>query len=506
MATISIYAGKINQMPGLVRDTKTAVVSLKEEFATLKQKVMSVDPSICNLEDVVSSISATVKTQEDKAAALETFREESEEFIEDTVRIDGDVADKVNQNKDDFYDKYYYLKPECEKTKWEKFRDGCKKVADWCKEHIAVITAVIVIVVAVVAAICGVAVAAIAAIAGLISLVLFVADAICMIATGGKSIADLCNENGLGWLGQIFSGLSIGCDIVAIVLPVGAAFKTMAKVGVKSFCKGMVASVKIAFKETIEALWTKGFKVGFKDGMKNLGNLIVKTFVFDIDDISKMDDGKRVLNLMEDTIPMRKPSTDGDGYWDLIDGKYYPRDNVVPTDKRYNPDGLTMKELFDQTCGKLGVDIDGIPTDKFGNPDFSVISVYDSDINMKNLDVDYEGYLSSTGDDRKLMEKEMGKSLRNINFSNADAKLPDGVKYKNMSNDLGIKITRHETFTMDKVNYVPSSIHANLAHNGGVGRYKFIIQQIPGQTDVIVKNFARIVRPVTRFAVDRLWE
>lgn len=150
MATISIYAGKINQMPGLVRDTKTAVVSLKEEFATLKRKVMSVDPSICNLEDVVSSISATVKTQEDKAEALETFREESEEFIEDTVRIDGDVADKVNQNKDDFYDKYYYLKPECEKTKWEKFCDGCKKVADWCKENwesiVKIVAAVVILV------------------------------------------------------------------------------------------------------------------------------------------------------------------------------------------------------------------------------------------------------------------------------------------------------------------------------------------------------------------------
>ena len=28
-----------------------------------------------------------------------------------------------------------YLKPECEKSGWEKFCDGLKKVGDWCKEH-----------------------------------------------------------------------------------------------------------------------------------------------------------------------------------------------------------------------------------------------------------------------------------------------------------------------------------------------------------------------------------
>lgn len=151
MATISIYAGKTGLMPGMIKDTKTAVKNLKNEFATLKGKVLSVSSSICDLNDVIQSISASVRTQEDKAEALESLREKSEEFIEDTVRIDEDVADKVNQNKDDFYDKYSYLKPDCEKTKWEKFCEGCKKVAEWCKENwksIAKIVAAVVIIVA----------------------------------------------------------------------------------------------------------------------------------------------------------------------------------------------------------------------------------------------------------------------------------------------------------------------------------------------------------------------
>lgn len=150
MATISIYAEKLNQIPDLVKSTKTAVNSLKTELTTLKNETLSVDPSICNLDDVISSISATVQTQECKASTLEAFQEKSEEFITDAIRIDDDVADTVNQRKDDFYDKYYYLKPECEKSNWEKFCDGCKKVADWCKENwqsiVKIVAAVVIIV------------------------------------------------------------------------------------------------------------------------------------------------------------------------------------------------------------------------------------------------------------------------------------------------------------------------------------------------------------------------
>lgn len=151
MATISINAGKINQMPELVKGAQKAVNSLKTELTTLRTKTLSVSQSICNLEDVISSISATVKTQESKGEVLGDFQEKNADFIEDTVRTDGDVADKVNQRKDDFYEKYSYLKPDCEKSKWEKFCEGCKKVAEWCKENwksIAKIVAAVVIIVA----------------------------------------------------------------------------------------------------------------------------------------------------------------------------------------------------------------------------------------------------------------------------------------------------------------------------------------------------------------------
>ena len=486
MATITIYAGKAGNMPGLIKDAKTAVNNLKNEFSTLKGKVLSVNASICNLSDVVSSISASVRTQEDKADALETFREENEEFIEEAVRIDEDVADKVNQGKEDFYDKYSYLKPDCEKTFWEKVKEKVKGAWEWCKENwIAIVTVIVVVAVAIAAVICGVAVAAVAAIAGLIGLVLCVADIICMIATGGKSIADLCNENGLGWLGQIFSGLSFGCDLVAILLPIGAAVKSIARVGIKSFAKGAWASLKASFKEMVEAVWTKGFKTGFKNGLKNTFNLLFKTLVFDVDDVSRLDDGKRTWNLMADKMSTRSPKT----YWDKVDGKLYPSDTNIPASKKYNPDGLTMKELWDQTCAKLGIDAEYIPLDKWGDPDFSAFSVADSKINMKNMKIDIEGYLN--GD---VSLKTLKRKIRGVNYVNAELNLPGSLTHESLEDMFGLKLTPHELFDMKTVQYVPEVIHAPLAHTGGVGRYRFIIEQVPGQVDMLIKDVPRLIR------------
>ena len=44
------------------------------------------------------------------------------------MRIDGDVADVINNSKDDFYDKYEYLKPECEKSWLEKAKENGVKI------------------------------------------------------------------------------------------------------------------------------------------------------------------------------------------------------------------------------------------------------------------------------------------------------------------------------------------------------------------------------------------
>jgi len=63
------------------------------------------------------------------------------------VRIDGNLADVINERKDNFYDQYNYLKPEnlLEKI-WSSCKSGLKKVGQWCREHWKeIVTAIIVI-------------------------------------------------------------------------------------------------------------------------------------------------------------------------------------------------------------------------------------------------------------------------------------------------------------------------------------------------------------------------
>lgn len=139
MATIALYAGKLNEMPGLLADVKNSVVDYKNEMFELKNQALKIRKSVCNLDDVISSIQTATQTQEEKCASLETFQRNNIQFIEDVSRIDSEVADMVEQRKDDFYDKYYYLKPDYEKTKLEEIWDSYKSVlisaSEWCKEH-----------------------------------------------------------------------------------------------------------------------------------------------------------------------------------------------------------------------------------------------------------------------------------------------------------------------------------------------------------------------------------
>lgn len=150
MSTITLSANMINIMPLLIIDASNAVKSYKSELQTLKLKLLTIDSSVCNLEDVISSIKASSQTQEDKIEALNTLNKDMEEFVSDVARIDSNAADAINQSKNDFYDKYEYLKPDIEKS-WleEKVDNAC----EWCKEHWKEIIKVAVVVVLAVASI-----------------------------------------------------------------------------------------------------------------------------------------------------------------------------------------------------------------------------------------------------------------------------------------------------------------------------------------------------------------
>lgn len=474
MATIALYAGKINPMPGFVNDIKRTVTDFRSELSALKAKSQQINPGICNLSDVISSIQASSQTQEEKIASLDDLNQKIEQFAYDAACIDDDVADIVRQRQEDFYDKYYYLKPECEKSVWEKIGNKCKKVGEWCKEHWVMLTTIIVVVaIAVIAVVAfGIAVAAVAAIAGIISLVLCAADIICMIATGGKDLSAVFRENGWNVLADIFQGLQIGCDIVSIVLPAGAAIKVMSKIGVGSFVKASLRAFKAAFKEAAE-VWGKN---SIKGRLKYFGKMAFKTFVFDIDDLTKVKNGKRVWNLKESVPKATNPSKN----WTIEGEQLIASTEVIPG--KYNPQKLTMAEIMGQE--KFSQFPDTIPY-KNGEPDLSGFAVAEADINMKKFNADD---ILNKMVNNKIDEKRFSNKLREMNFKTADEELlrKTGMTKKEWIEKAGFKLTWHEDLNMKKCYLVPTEIHANLKHIGAVGNFKISFKKAPEISKLLI--------------------
>lgn len=150
MATIALYESKINIMPSLLKDVNSSVGDLKSEFTSLIAKSLKISKNICDLDDVIDSMWSSTVTQEQKESSLRNISEKVEEFADEVEKIDSNVADSINESKDDFYDKYYYLKPEGEKNGWEKFCDGVEAVGEWCKEHWKLIVTVVLVIAAVI--------------------------------------------------------------------------------------------------------------------------------------------------------------------------------------------------------------------------------------------------------------------------------------------------------------------------------------------------------------------
>ena len=132
MATIALFSNKVNLMPELLKGMKQSVSDFNSELSTFKTKTLKVNRNICNLDDVTSKIQTTLNIQDDKIISLDTLNKNSEAFVASTVLIDSNVADIINQSKDDFYNTYDYLKPNCEKSTWEIIKDSVTDAVEWC--------------------------------------------------------------------------------------------------------------------------------------------------------------------------------------------------------------------------------------------------------------------------------------------------------------------------------------------------------------------------------------
>jgi len=285
MATIALYANQINQMPSLLKEVKQSVSNYKSELTALRNKTLTINKSICDLEDVISSIQSSTQTQEDKIASLDAFYQNSETFIADVVSIDKGVADLINQRKNDFYSTYSYLKPDCEKNLLEKIYDGAISVVQWCKEHWKLFVTIIIVIVAIALLLTGVggilaamAIGALfgAAIGGLVG-------GIISVISGGSFLEGFENGAFMGVIAGVIAGgmafvMTAGLVSALIIGAVsGSASSLLSDLG-DIFIKGVDISIGQVFLNMFIAgalgAAFAGVGYGFSRGLSALGRQI----------------------------------------------------------------------------------------------------------------------------------------------------------------------------------------------------------------------------------------
>ncbi|MBT9697098.1 polymorphic toxin type 15 domain-containing protein [Eubacterium ventriosum] len=149
MATITLYKDKLNGVGGLIDNIIKSSNNLDTQLGTLKSTLQGVSNSTYNLQDTVNSISSSSKTEKEKVSDLKKLNKQVTEFIATTVKRDNSARDEINKSKKEFYSKYSYLKPDCEKNAIEKIVDKVEKAAEWCAKHWKLIATAVIVVVAV---------------------------------------------------------------------------------------------------------------------------------------------------------------------------------------------------------------------------------------------------------------------------------------------------------------------------------------------------------------------
>ncbi len=147
MSTIELYKDKINSMSNYIEQAKTAVSDYCTDLSALKSKILGINSSVC--DSIVSKISSSSQTQEQQIVGLEATQREVNDFIDLTIKRDNSASSAVAKAKDEFYKEYEYLKPDSEKSDWEKFCDTLEDVGEWCKEHWKLVVTVVICIAAI---------------------------------------------------------------------------------------------------------------------------------------------------------------------------------------------------------------------------------------------------------------------------------------------------------------------------------------------------------------------
>ncbi|WP_024857290.1 hypothetical protein [Ruminococcus albus] len=458
---------KLGSYDATVKDLKNTVASVGCENDN------QVSSDLGNaIDDIVNS----EESKEEKKEKINALKQKIETFVNNAVQHEKAAADKIKEKKEDFYKKYSYLKPECEKSFFEK-------VGEFISENVIafVVAAAIVLAAIVIVIVCPAAVIAIIGIiVGALSAAMGIVDMAFMALTG-QDLAGWLDEQGFSTLSQIVKGVSWGLDIASIILPVGAGIKSAMTVGKKTFAqatksmiresgRGLINSIKgipNAAKEGFAAFKTACKSDGFMKtfGKTAWGGIKSLTGIDDIAELknlTKIEDGNLLL---------------GKGIVTNSNKKHWDMDTV---NMRMTPKTDEARKALNEANDILGTNHTYIPlTNENGYIDakwdeVSIITLgKDEKFNMKDLgfsgtDDDFKNKLDrfiSNGDEKKF-KKGLMDEIFNNNNSKGRVALNNYLQKSGTTINLD-GITFHENFDLIHENLVPTKLHNMLKHTGG---------------------------------------
>ncbi len=117
----SLGIGSFTDIGIVLSKAKQTTSNLANELNSLKNKI-DVACTAANVDTSKQLASKAKSREETKKSSLSLAYDKLDKLISNIGIVDNKVATKVEHLKNDFYSKYSYLKPECEKGTWEKLK------------------------------------------------------------------------------------------------------------------------------------------------------------------------------------------------------------------------------------------------------------------------------------------------------------------------------------------------------------------------------------------------
>ena len=87
------------------------VDSVISSFKTVKNEIYDVNGGTTNLQEALDNVEARINLEEEKKESAQKVQRKAENFLDLVVRIDKQVAEAVNKNKEAFYKTNPWLRP-----------------------------------------------------------------------------------------------------------------------------------------------------------------------------------------------------------------------------------------------------------------------------------------------------------------------------------------------------------------------------------------------------------